>query len=963
MFPDSLVPSAFCSETRPATSAKRSQSAPCSPSVGRRLLTGLTRASGASAMARTADAFGRLVAASNALRRVVARRDRARRAAAGRHLGLFACLSLLGAMQPAAAQYATGGVGQYRNQIIWFDWGTAGSSIPQGGTTVTNNVNVAGQTMSVTCSLSGISGNGADPDIAIYRPGGYFHDGLDDLYNIGGTGTSNTMDIGLISRSDGTVNNFTFSCSATLGGVPFALDGLVFADAETTSINEFTQTTVPAGATMRVIERYRYPGGCTTGYNVTRTAQTYRFETAAPYTCPGGPPAPMGVFFIDDTNTATITFGSTAGVGLQAVAVGVMVNVADYGDAPSSYGSSAHLPQYTWSGGTLPAGVTNIFGAGFTPATQTQPVTALLGASVDVEVVPFAGAGATLDDTNGSVDDEDGANVAAFAPLYVGSRGGAYSFPVSCAGTGSVAAWIDFDQNGTFDGDERSATATCSGGAATLSWAAVNADIVAGQSYVRIRTAANVAQIASPIGVASSGEAEDYALTIADPKVRIAKVTQGDAGGPFAFATTNTLGQPAGLTTATAGTPVVGTPVSIDDIAADVVATETTLPSGWVLTAIACTQSGGTPVAGATYDLANRRATVPSSALSATSDITCTFTNGKSPVLTIRKVSQGDVGSFDFTGDNGIAAQTLTTTVAGTPVDGAMQVLTTAGAVTTITEAQVPANVVPIFTLTDIACTGLGAGGTAVRGTAQNKNRITLDAAATAFGANIVCTFTNIKSPTVQLRKNWVSAIVNDFYRLTASGTGPNHNVSYAFNLDSTANTANETDNGGAQRVGIGDTVTLSETAGAGNVGSYTASTWICTGGSLSGNTLTIGAADVGAAIVCSITNTGTVADLTITKTNTPGSGPSDQAGDTLPRGSTTTYTIAVTNNGPDSATGAILRDSAASRSGLTCTAPPVCTGTACPAGLTLAQLESGVALGALANGATVTVTLSCVVN
>ncbi|MBX9403858.1 hypothetical protein K4L06_21350 [Lysobacter sp. BMK333-48F3] len=43
---------------------------------------------------------------------------------------------------------------------------------------------------------------------------------------------------------------------------------------------------------------------------------------------------------------------------------------------------------------------------------------------------------------------------------------------------------------------------------------------------------------------------------------------------------------------------------------------------------------------------------------------------------------------------------------------------------------------------------------------------------------------------------------------------------------------------------------------------------------------------------------------------------------------------------------------------------PRTCSGSACPAApLTVAALDSGVALGLLANGATMTVTLACTVN
>ena len=116
--------------------------------------------------------------------------------------------------------------------------------------------------------------------------------------------------------------------------------------------------------------------------------------------------------------------------------------------------------------------------------------------------------------------------------------------------------------------------------------------------------------------------------------------------------------------------------------------------------------------------------------------------------------------------------------------------------------------------------------------------------------------------------------------------------------------------------------------------------------------------------LTCTFSNTrAPLANLVISKTNTPGFGPNDQGTDTLTRGATTTYSIIVTNNGPDAVTGAILRDQAAGRSGLTCNGTPTCTGSACPGGLTMAALEAGVPLGTLASGASATVTLPCTVD
>ena len=143
--------------------------------------------------------------------------------------------------------------------------------------------------------------------------------------------------------------------------------------------------------------------------------------------------------------------------------------------------------------------------------------------------------------------------------------------------------------------------------------------------------------------------------------------------------------------------------------------------------------------AGFTGDLTNTVTIAPPSTINDTNaaNNTATDVDQSAPQLTIRKISLGGVDSFGFTGTNGVTAQTLTTTTAGSPVSGATQALTAAGTATTITESTTPAT----YQLTGITCTGLGAGGTA---TPDLVNRtVALDAAATATGANIECTFTN----------------------------------------------------------------------------------------------------------------------------------------------------------------------------------------------------------------------------
>jgi hypothetical protein len=129
--------------------------------------------------------------------------------------------------------------------------------------------------------------------------------------------------------------------------------------------------------------------------------------------------------------------------------------------------------------------------------------------------------------------------------------------------------------------------------------------------------------------------------------------------------------------------------------------------------------------------------TVTTNASTITVPPACPAPPPAAPTTTITKVSNGGAGSFGFTGTNGFAAQTVVTTTSGVGVAGATQTLAAAGVVTTITESTMPAG----FALTSVACTGLGAGGTATPNLAARS--VTLDALATATGAAIACTFTN----------------------------------------------------------------------------------------------------------------------------------------------------------------------------------------------------------------------------
>lgn len=122
---------------------------------------------------------------------------------------------------------------------------------------------------------------------------------------------------------------------------------------------------------------------------------------------------------------------------------------------------------------------------------------------------------------------------------------------------------------------------------------------------------------------------------------------------------------------------------------------------------------------------------------------------------------------------------------------------------------------------------------------------------------------------------------------------------------------------------------------------------------------------DAGNDLVESIVITPTV-DLAITKTNTPGVNSNvDQDSDSVVSGSAVTYTLRITNFGPDDAIGAVVTD--APGTGITC---PVSnsiavSGDGAPAGSpTVGDLTGpGVVLGTLQSGETAILSFDCVVN
>lgn len=117
------------------------------------------------------------------------------------------------------------------------------------------------------------------------------------------------------------------------------------------------------------------------------------------------------------------------------------------------------------------------------------------------------------------------------------TRPGNYTISVEAhtggAAKANIYGWIDFNQNGTFDEDERSDLTTITqDGTATLSFTKSKTyiDPSVKELGVRLRIAKDADQIESPTGMAFSGEVEDFKTQITHPPKGEFKETTGLQG-------------------------------------------------------------------------------------------------------------------------------------------------------------------------------------------------------------------------------------------------------------------------------------------------------------------------------------------------------------------------------------------------------------------------------------------------
>ena len=145
--------------------------------------------------------------------------------------------------------------------------------------------------------------------------------------------------------------------------------------------------------------------------------------------------------------------------------------------------------------------------------------------------------------------------------------------------------------------------------------------------------------------------------------------------------------------------------------------------------------------------------TIPAANVKLSASYVCTFTNNKVPTVKITKVSNGGgssgVGTFSFTGTNGITGGSITTTSPNVAASGPDQTVSLANTLTTVKESSVPAfwpsNPASVFCVDNNASVSGNVVGANYATLAANVASIA--APAMKSGATFNCTFYNTLYP------------------------------------------------------------------------------------------------------------------------------------------------------------------------------------------------------------------------
>ena len=253
----------------------------------------------------------------------------------------------------------------------------------------------------------------------------------------------------------------------------------------------------------------------------------------------------------------------------------------------------------------------------------------------------------------------------------------------------------------------------------------------------------------------TTGNAKNLICTITNtpaPGVLVGAQSVGGTG-TFNFALSGATNSSDSVTTVSQSTTTVSSIQHVGTAGTAITVSQTAI-AGYI-TSASCADGNSSITGNTTPFVSNtNNITIPAANVKMSASYVCTFTNNKLPTVRITKVSNGGsggsgVGTFGFTGTNGIAGGSITTTSPNVAVSGPEQAVLLANTVTTVKESSVPtlwpSNPASAFCVDNNASVSGNVVGTNYATLAANV--ATIPATAMKSGATFNCTFYNTLFP------------------------------------------------------------------------------------------------------------------------------------------------------------------------------------------------------------------------
>ncbi len=273
------------------------------------------------------------------------------------------------------------------------------------------------------------------------------------------------------------------------------------------------------------------------------------------------------------------------------------------------------------------------------------------------------------------------------------------------------------------------------------------------------------------------------------PVVRVAKVSNG-ATGTFNFTLGGLSNATDSVVTATAGTTVASAQTNTGTVGTSATVTETAASATGYVTRYSCVDSG--PTSNATITGSGTAAVIPGANMQAGANWLCTYTNDKLATLRIVKsVPAGQGTSFDFTQTGVPVTATGAPNAAGLGAFSLNPIVVVGGS---LTDTQTYTNVAPgsvisfseiaranisQYALVSMTCTnaaGAPVGSTFVIGAINNGAAIGsplgTSTVTLAPGADVTCTFSNVRNPRIVLNKTTLGGDGTFAFTETVTGSG-----------------------------------------------------------------------------------------------------------------------------------------------------------------------------------------------